>query len=86
MGRKKNKNTNTRRKRLAQARAKGKLKKEQDRKELAESGTLAGIVAMTQEELLDSYIESTFCKVDQPSIEKETQTSADDKTPWYAIW
>ena len=45
------KRTNTRRRRLANARAKGKRRAEEARKALALSGTLAGFVVMTPEEL-----------------------------------
>ncbi len=48
-------NTNTRRRRLARARAVGKLNAEKKRRELADSGTLAGIVVMTPEELEKNY-------------------------------
>ena len=83
----KRKNTNTRRRRLAQARAKGKQRQEDERKALAQSGTLAGAVAMTSEELMDAYVEQTFSKVPADVVVPEEEVAPDDAIKsWYDWW
>jgi hypothetical protein len=82
----KRKNTNTRRRRLAQARAKGKQRQEDARKLLAQSGTLAGTVAMTSEELMDTYVEQTFSKVSADVVVPEVAPPEEPIKSWYDWW
>lgn len=65
------KNTNTRRRRLAIARAKGKRRAEDARKALARSGTLAGFVVMTPEELDEHH--ALQHKAPKPDMESNTE-------------
>ena len=66
------KRTNTRRRRLAIARAKGKRRAEDARKALARSGTLAGFVVMTPEEL-DAH-HALQHKASEQDMESESDT------------